>query len=88
SSFLEDKITRTPKEFAVTLYSSKPNMLVYVFGKSSPSATEYNMRSVIANAPEYHLPEPITIFALGASIAALLGYSAKRKNTSKLFMVA
>ncbi|MBS7619624.1 PEP-CTERM sorting domain-containing protein [Candidatus Bathyarchaeota archaeon] len=82
NSFLGDVITRKPKEFTVTLYSSKPNMLVYVFGKSSPSATEYDMRSVIieSQVTAFHVPEPVTILGLSASIAALIGYSAKRRK--------
>ena len=82
SPFLGDVITRKPKEFSVTLYSSKPNMLVYIFGKSSLSATEYDMRSVIieSRVVAFHVPEPATIIGISASAAALLGYFAKRRK--------
>lgn len=80
--FLGDVITPSPKEFIVTVHSSKPNMLVYVYGKSSGSVTNYDMRSVIleSKAPSFHVPEPATILGIGASITALLGYSAKKRK--------
>lgn len=83
-SFLGGEITRSPKEFTVTLHSTAPNMLVYALGKSSPVADQYDMKTVqkfpADPVPRFHVPEPATILGLMASMMAFAGYAIKKRK--------
>jgi len=68
-------------EVTITLDSSDPKMLVYVFGKSTDSETaEYDMKVPSTN-PGFMVPEPATIAAVVTPTLTLLGYALYKRKT-------
>ena len=65
----------------ITLDSTDPKMLVYLFGKSENSAvTDYDMKVPPTN-PGFMVPEPATIAAVATPTLTLLAYALYKRKT-------
>ena len=72
-------IGRIPRQFTVTLPSTKPRMLVLAIARSGVCAAFFNMR-VPPCRPGFIVPETPPIFIAMASFAAIGLYAIKRKK--------
>ena len=73
-------LTKYPVE--ITLDSTSPKMLVYVYGKSVDSlAADYDMKVPPTN-PGFMVPEPATIAAVVTPTLTLLAYAYYKRKTS------
>jgi hypothetical protein len=72
-------IGRIPRQFTVTLPSTKPRMLVLAIARSGVCAAFFNMR-VPPCRPGFIVPETPPIFIALASFAAIGLYAVKRKK--------
>jgi len=77
----DDTITSNIYYVKITLDSTDPKMMVYVFGKTVDSTdAPYDMKVPPTN-PGFMVPEPATIVAVATSLIALIGYTTlKNKN--------
>lgn len=72
-------LTTTPEAFTVTLPSTNPRMTVYAWGKSSCTATLFDMK-VPNSIPGFVVPEPAIVLMASGSFAALGLYTVKRRK--------
>jgi len=74
----DGQLHTTPLTFVVTLHSSSPRMLVYALGKEEADDPKFN-HWVAPTNPGFVVPEVATIITIATSLAALLGYKARRR---------
>lgn len=72
-------LTTTPEKFTITFSSTNPKMLVYALGKSSSTATDFDMK-VPNTIPGFVIPELATLLLALGSFGALALYTVKRKK--------
>ena len=69
-------------EVHITLDSTDPSMMIYVYGKSENLAeADYDMKVPPTN-PGFMVPEPATIAAIATPTLTLLGYAYYKRKTS------
>jgi hypothetical protein len=78
-SILSGPLSKSGNLFTVTITSTATRMLVYVLGKSSEAATEFDMK-VPNTQPGLVVPEPMPVLITIGSFAALALYAIKRKK--------
>jgi len=69
-------ITNTYREFNTTLFSSKPNMMIYVIGSSTEGGDLDTVTPVTPSG--FVIPEPATIATIGSSMVGLIALSVRR----------